>query len=364
MGVLGVRGNRQKLPAPGLAELGDGRPMESGFGILSRPSAAAGSLTFSPNDSRTVRRVDPVSTDRGEYNGGCRCALLNLDPRYSHPLAEGGARSSPSSSAGFGVLPIAGGPDSSSDMGLTIDSGALELARVFQSACSRPDSSLPFLKCDPSRSLRFLYRRNRRNAPTQTAIPAKTVTKTITTILVVRSSDPMPPLLLELAEAVLEGLEELVGVSKIRVNSGVPVLVSVITVADDSPLSDVVRVSGLLVVDVARLVKTSWVSVPVLASFSPGVRGCVSSMVRSAATQRIWIAGPTVTSAPAPVASRAKPQTPPRKSVISVVQVNPTGTQYAAVSPGAMAGNPSSVLVLVTPQLGPTTKPRGQMAGE
>lgn len=131
-GLLGLRGSRQKLSVLGLAELGDGRPMESGFGIFSLPSAAAGSLIFSPNDSRTVRRVDPVdSSDRGEYGGGgCRCALLSRDPRCIHPRASGGTRLSPSSSAGFGVLPIAGGPDSSSDMGLTIEVGANELALV------------------------------------------------------------------------------------------------------------------------------------------------------------------------------------------------------------------------------------------
>jgi len=132
-GLLGLRGSRQKLSVLGLAELGDDRPMESdsGFGIFSLPSAAAGSLTFSPNDSRTVRRVDPVdSIDRGEYGGGCRYALLSREPRCIHPRAGGGTRLSPSSSAGFGVLPTAGGPASSSDMGLTTEVGATELALV------------------------------------------------------------------------------------------------------------------------------------------------------------------------------------------------------------------------------------------
>jgi hypothetical protein len=49
---------------------------------------------------------------------------------------------------------------------------------------------------------------------------------------------------------------------------------------------------------------------------------------------------------------------------MSVVHVKPLGTQYTAVSPDAIAGKPSSVRVLVMPQLGPTTKPWGQMAGE
>jgi hypothetical protein len=72
VGVRGLRASLQKLPLLGLAELGDGRPGESRLGILSRPRAAAGSLTFSPNDSRTVRRVDRVDcVDLGEYSGGC-----------------------------------------------------------------------------------------------------------------------------------------------------------------------------------------------------------------------------------------------------------------------------------------------------
>jgi hypothetical protein len=121
----------------------------------------------------------------------------------------------------------------------------------------------------------------------------------------------------------------------------------------------VLVLAGLTVV---RSVAPVAASVP--ASLRPGVRGCVSSMVRSASTHRIWSAGPTVTAAPDVVASRANPHTPPRKSDVSVVQVNPIGTQYTAVSPGAMAGKPSAVRVLVMPQLGPTTKPRGQMAGE
>lgn len=72
---IGFRGLRdgilQKLRALGLADVGDGRPMDpSGIGILSLPSAAAGSLTFSPNDSRTVRRADCVDCiDRGEDKG-------------------------------------------------------------------------------------------------------------------------------------------------------------------------------------------------------------------------------------------------------------------------------------------------------
>jgi hypothetical protein len=47
--------------------------MDSGLGILSLLSAAAGSLTFSPKDSRIVRRVEPVDCiDRGDVIGGCK----------------------------------------------------------------------------------------------------------------------------------------------------------------------------------------------------------------------------------------------------------------------------------------------------
>lgn len=44
--------------------------------------------------------------------------------------------------------------------------------------------------------------------------------------------------------------------------------------------------------------------ISLLASVKPGVRGCVSNKVKSASTQRIWIAGPTVTLAPQAVPSR------------------------------------------------------------
>lgn len=57
------------------------------------------------------------------------------------------------------------------------------------------------------------------------------------------------------------------------------------------------------------------------ASKSPGVKGCVCSILRSESRQRIWMAGATVTWALGAVAV-AKPQTPPRKSVVSVVHVN------------------------------------------
>jgi hypothetical protein len=196
-------------------------------------------------------------------------------------------------------------------------------------------------------------------------MPATTVTTTMTTMLFPRSSDPIPPL--EFPDAVLDGPRPAVGfpVSKIRLMVPLRVLVSVIRVSDedhDSLLDVAGRSSGSLVDLVAepvvvRLEDTNVVFGSVLASLRPGVRGCVSSMVRSASIHRIWIAGPTVTRAPAVVASSAKPHTPPRKSVMSVVQVKPLGTQYTAVSPGPMVGNPSSVLVLLIPQLGPTTKP-------
>jgi hypothetical protein len=68
IGLLGLNGSLQKLPAFGLAELDDVFDRVARFGILSRPSAAAGSLSFSPNDSRYVCRVardDRI--DRGEF---------------------------------------------------------------------------------------------------------------------------------------------------------------------------------------------------------------------------------------------------------------------------------------------------------
>lgn len=88
-GLLGLRGNRQKLPPLGLAELGDGLPIAaSGFGILNLPNAFAGSFIFSPNDSRTVRRADDWvdSIDRGEYFGG---GTLRNDFRFIHGRAGG-----------------------------------------------------------------------------------------------------------------------------------------------------------------------------------------------------------------------------------------------------------------------------------
>ena len=79
-GLRGLRGSLQKLRELGLAEPGEGRPMERWPGIFSRPSAVAGSLTFSPNDSRTVRRADlGDSMERGELCGGCRWGLLSHD---------------------------------------------------------------------------------------------------------------------------------------------------------------------------------------------------------------------------------------------------------------------------------------------
>lgn len=241
----------------------------------------------------------------------------------------------------------------------------------------------------------FLYLRIKRNAAVQRRIPATTVDTTMTTMLVPRLSDPIPPLFASLA-AVLAGPRPSVGspVSNLRliVSSEFGALVSVIRVTVELCLaSGDGWLSGRLVVvdmEVAVIVLAvlvlvvlvtggggggggGWMDVAtirgsdsVFASLRPGVRGCVSSKVRSASTHLIWIAGPTVTRASRVVASRAKPHTPPRKSVTSVVQVSPIGTQYTAVSPGAMAGNPSAVRVLVIPQLGPTTKPRGQMAGE
>lgn len=53
----------------------------------------------------------------------------------------------------------------------------------------------------------------------------------------------------------------------------------------------------------------------------PGVSGCVWSAGRSMSRHRICIAGPTVTCAPGASAVRVMPQMPPRKSVVSAVQV-------------------------------------------
>ena len=53
-----------------------------------------------------------------------------------------------------------------------------------------------------------------------------------------------------------------------------------------------------------------------------------------------------------------------QSSRLSVLRGMYLGTQYTAVSPANTVGNPSAVRVLVMPQLGPTTKPAGQMAGE
>jgi hypothetical protein len=61
-------------------------------------------------------------------------------------------------------------------------------------------------------------------------------------------------------------------------------------------------------------------------SSKPGVNGCVSRVLRSSSRNRICNAGPTVaTTAPDPAvaATCVNPQTPPRKSVVSVVHVCP-----------------------------------------
>lgn len=94
----------------------------------------------------------------------------------------------------------------------------------------------------------------------------------------------------------------------------------------------------------------------------PRVKGSVARSIRSFSCQRIWSAGPTVAGEPFADFVRMKPQTPPRKSVVSEVQVKPLGTQYIAVSPAVIAGNPSPDLSLLAVQ--PTTNPLGQIAGE
>lgn len=148
-------------------------------------------------------------------------------------------------------------------------------------------------------------------------------------------------LLVELVGSVIEVVEVLLGMGNTSVAMG--------SSGSDS--------SG---VAVALSVTLGPLNVAAARSTRPGVNGCVSSADKSASIHRICIAGPTVTTPPA----RAIPHTPPRKSVVSVVHDMPAGTQYATFSPGLTAGNPSCVLVFVTPQLGPTAKPLGHMAGE
>lgn len=163
----------------------------------------------------------------------------------------------------------------------------------------------------------------------------------------------MPCALLELVAAGLLLLAELVGGGEIEV---VEVLLGMgnTSVAIGSNGSDSSSVAVALSVTLGPL------KVAAARSTNPGVNGCVSSAAKSASIHRICIAGPTVTAPPA----LAIPHTPPRKSVVSVVHDIPAGTQYATFSPGLTAGNPSCVLVFVTPQLGPTAKPLGHMAGE
>jgi hypothetical protein len=160
-----------------------------------------------------------------------------------------------------------------------------------------------------------------------------------------------------------------------------------------------VLVARVLVLEVSLEVEEDSVSVLIagiwLGRFVrcvPGVRGFVSNSSRSSWRQRIWMAGPTVACV-LPVC--VTPQTPPRKSVVSDVQVWPLrragsqfgqqavisrflivgwlfflfvlpvsqtgginesthlGTQYAAVSSAVIAGNPWVVSGSVTMHFGP-----------
>ena len=107
-GLLGLLGILQKLDAAGLAELGDGLVIvERVLGIFKRPKTVAGSLIFSPKDSRTVRRPNE-RTDLGDCSGCWSDGLLSQDRWLCAHNLVGICVISPSSSAGFGTLPSTG----------------------------------------------------------------------------------------------------------------------------------------------------------------------------------------------------------------------------------------------------------------
>jgi hypothetical protein len=130
-------------------------------------------------------------------------------------------------------------------------------------------------------------------------MPATTVTTTMTTMLVVRSSDPIPPS--EAFPAVFAGARLVVGFggSKIWVKPPMESLepwVSGPNVVDVSvcPSSGAGCLPGVSVVSMAGPVVvidpipgSRVLSVSVLTSLRPGVRGWVSSLVKSASTHRI-----------------------------------------------------------------------------
>lgn len=93
--------------------------------------------------------------------------------------------------------------------------------------------------------------------------------------------------------------------------------------------SDTTRLPGVVVVACRVMVENPAIEVEVCAAsiepvlvaaparIRPGVSGCVSRIAKSSSRNLICNAGPTVTVA----AARVNPQTPPRKSVVSVVHV-------------------------------------------
>jgi hypothetical protein len=177
---------------------------------------------------------------------------------------------------------------------------------------------------------------------------ARTTRMTITNAMVLLSIEPVLPPALVLPAASLVWLlpPKVVVVDGLLVGIGMAVMI-VLIVGEKTSAVWLGPAGTTFVATTCRL--------------RPGESGCVSRISKSASLHRICIAGPTVTAAFGAV---AKPQTPPRKSVISVVQLIPIGTQYATFSPGTTLGNPSVVLAFVKPQLGPTANPCGQMAGE
>jgi len=109
---------------------------------------------------------------------------------------------------------------------------------------------------------------------------------------------------LSVDNVVVEVLDFCVELSKLRV---VVLVLEVTLEVEEDSVSVLIPGTGL-----GRLVRGG-----------PGVRGSVSNSARSSWRQRIWIAGPTVACA-LPV--RVAPQTPPRKSDVSDVQVWPLQT--------------------------------------
>lgn len=193
----------------------------------------------------------------------------------------------------MGVLPTAGVPASSSEtpLGLTTPvSGRPEPFASSRRPCSRPASSASLPRDrDPFRlPPLFLCRRIRRNTAVQRAIPAATVTTTMTTMLVPRLSEPSPPPPSS-AAAVFTGLELLVGtlVSNMSLNDVLSVIKVLLADGWLSGPPAVVDVATRSMVVAACMTGVVRAADSVFTGFRPGVRGCVSSMVRSASTHRI-----------------------------------------------------------------------------